>query len=146
MKIIRNKVCYIEFDDILFLGCLPQTVFSELKVYYSKDIKFQKFTKKEAVNFFKKNEYIIDYDSVKNLSDSELDYKIKELKDKLNYLSSKWLNGSQSERKKLDMDKEYNTLINGLKYTLKTLENYRNIKSTYDEEINKIFNNKQKRL
>jgi len=44
------------------------------------------------------------------------------------------------------MDKEYNTLINGLKYMLKTLENYRNIKFNYDEEINKIFNNKQKRL
>ena len=56
MKIIRNDVCYVELDDLRFLCPLPQEVFCELKVYYSKDVKFEKFTKKKAVNFFKKAE------------------------------------------------------------------------------------------
>ena len=146
MKIIRNDVCYIELEDLSFSEPLPQIVFCELKVYYSKDIKFQKFTKEEAVNFFRRNEYIIDYDSVKELSEGQLEYKIREIKEKLNHHSAKWLNGSQVERKKLDMDKEYNSLIKNLSYILQTLENYKNNKISYDKEITEIFNKKQKRL
>lgn len=146
MKIIRNEVCYVEFDDLRFLSPLPQDVFYELKVYYSNNIKFIKFTKKNALNFFKENEYIIDYDSIKDLSYIELECKIKEIKNKLNLLSGKWLNGSIAERDKLNKDKEYNSLIKNLKYMLKTLENYKNNKSTYDNEVKEIFDSKRKRL
>ena len=146
MKIIRNDVCYVEVDDLLFLRPLPQEIVYELKVYYSKNIKFQKFAKKNALDFFKENEYIIDYDWIKNLSLTELEYKIKEIKDKLNKLAGKWLNGSKVERDKLDKDNDYNLLIKNLEYLLKTFENYRNNKSNYDYEVNQIFNSKTKRL
>lgn len=146
MKIIKNDVCYVEVEDLVFFSPLPQEVFCELKAYCYKNIRFEKFSKKESVNFFKKNEYIIDYDTIKDISLDELDYKIREIKDKLNHLSLKWLNGSQNERKKLDKDTQYNKLVNNLKYILKTLENYKNNKSTYDNEINEIFNIKRKRL
>ena len=146
MKIIRNEVCYVEFDDLRFLSPLPQDVFYELKVYYSKNIKFIKFTKKNSLNFFKENEYIIDYDWIKGLSANELDYKIKEIRKKLNKLLGRWVNGSMAERDNLNKDKEYNLLVKNLEYMLKTMENYKINKPIYDNDINEIFNSKTKRL
>lgn len=145
MKIIRDNVCYVEIDDILFLGILPRGFFDQLKIYDSK-IRFQKFSKKLQIRFFKYKKDILNYDDIHNQSHIELEYRIKEIKEQLNKQALKWLNSSEEGRKKLDKDKEYNALINSLKYMLKTLENYKNNKDGYDKEVFNLLNPKRKRL
>ena len=140
MKIIRNNICYIELDDINFFENLPPNILIELKMGYSREYRFQRFIQKEAVNFFAKNPCIIDYDLICELSIEQLDIKIEQIRQILNKICLNWLDSSEK-----NINNGYFN-INNFKYILKTLEKYRNNKSYYDAQINKIFNCKQKRL
>ena len=130
MKIIRNGICYIEREDIDFIGVLPQNTCSVIQwdVYYSIKFKLLRLKDKESVQYFSDKDFILDYDMVKDLSTQELEEMRKEIEDKLEHLSLKRLNASINTREKLDKDKEYNFNIKSLKY--------------YIESINKYINNK----
>lgn len=137
MKIIRNGICFIEREDIDYLGSLPQKI-CDASIWnesYSAKFDFLRYKDKFSVQYFNTKEYILDYDSVKDLSSEELELRIKELKDKLEKLSLIWLNSSKRTRDRLDKDKEYNYNIKTLKYRIGSLNKYINNKDFYDSEI-----------
>ena len=53
---------------------------------------------KESVQYFSDKNFILDYDMVKDLSTQELEEMRKEIEDKLENLSLKWLNASINTR------------------------------------------------
>ena len=144
MKIIRNGICYIEREDIDFIGVLPQNICSVIQwdVYYSIKLKLLKLKDKESVQYFSDKDFILDYDMVKDLSTKELKEMRKEIEDKLEHLS---LNASINTREKLDKDKEYNFNVKSLKYYIESINKYVNNKEIYDSEISTLsFNNFKK--
>ena len=147
MKIIRNGVCYIEREDIDFIGVLPQNICSVIQwdVYYSIKFKLLKLKDKESAQYFSDKDFILDYDMVKDLSTQELEKMRKEIENKLENLSLKWLNASINTREKLDKDKDYNFNIKSLKYYIESINKYINNKELYDSEISTLsFNNFKK--
>ena len=147
MKIIRNGVCYIEREDIDFIGVLPQNICSVIQwdVYYSIKFKLLKLKDKESAQYFSDKDFILDYDMVKDLSTQELEKMRKEIENKLENLSLKWLNTSINTREKLDKDKDYNFNIKSLKYYIESINKYINNKELYDSEISTLsFNNFKK--
>lgn len=135
MKVIRNSVCYVEKNDILFLGMLPEEIVEAPFIVESKWIKFEN---QKAVNFFRETEVIIDYDELSNKKEEELLEIENKVEKELNDICTKWLYASSYYRRNLDKDPEYNEKIKELKYLLATIQNYRSEKTNYDNEIRQL--------
>ena len=135
MKVIRNGVCYVEKNDILFLGMLPEEIVEAPFIVESKWVKFEN---QKAVNFFRETEVIIDYDELSNKKEEELLETENKVEKELNDICTKWLYASSYYRRNLDKDPEYNEKIKELKYLLATIKNYLIEKTNYDNEIRKL--------
>lgn len=135
MKVIRNSVCYVEKNDILFLGMLPEEIVEAPFIVESKWIKFEN---QKAVNFFRETEVIIDYDELSNKKEEELLETENKVEKELNDICTKWLYASSYYRRNLDKDPEYNEKIKELKYLLATIKNYLSEKTNYDSEIRQL--------
>ena len=127
MKIIRNDICYIELEDINYLGVLPEEV--RTNIFYSALISIIKVKGIEAVNYFRKKDCIVDYDLVRDWSLDELKNRIKEVEDELAEYSSNSLLRNQSGNE---------TTIKDLEYLLNSLNNYQKNKLIYDREFSKL--------
>lgn len=135
MKVIRNGVCYVEKNDILFLGMLPEEIVEAPFIVESKWVKFEN---QKAVNFFRETEVIIDYDELSNKKEEELLETENKVEKELNDICTKWLYASSYYRRNLDKDPEYNEKIKELKYLLATIKNYLSEKTNYDNEIRQL--------
>lgn len=135
MKVIRNGVCYVEKNDILFLGMLPEEIVEAPFIVESKWVKFEN---QKAVNFFRETEVIIDYDELSNKKEEELLETENKVEKELNDIYTKWLYASSYYRRNLDKDPEYNKKIKELKYLLATIKNYLIEKTNYDNEIRQL--------
>lgn len=135
MKVIRNGVCYVEKNDILFLGMLPEEIVEAPFIVESKWVKFEN---QKAVNFFRETEVIIDYDELSSKKEEELLETENKVEKELNDICTKWLYASSYYRRNLDKDPEYNEKIKELKYLLSTIQNYRSEKTNYDSEIRQL--------
>ena len=135
MKVIRNDVCYVEKNDILFLGMLPKEVVEAPFIVESKWVRFEN---QKAVNFFRETEVILDYDELSNKKEEELLETEKKAEKELNDICTKWLYASSYYRRNLDKDPEYNEKIKELKYLLATIKNYLSEKTNYDNEIRQL--------
>lgn len=135
MKVIRNGVCYVEKNDILFLGMLPEEIVEAPFIVESKWVKFEN---KKAVNFFRETEVILDYDELSNKKEEELLETENKVEKELNDICNKWLYASSYYRRNLDKDPEYNEKIKELKYLLATIKNYLSEKASYDSEIRQL--------
>ncbi len=135
MKIIRNGVCYVEKNDILFLGMLPEEIVEAPFIVESKWVKFEN---QKAINFFRETEVIIDYDELSNKKEEELLETENKVEKELNDICTKWLYASSYYRRNLDKDPEYNEKIKELKYLLATIKNYLSKKTNYDSEIKQL--------
>lgn len=135
MKVIRNGVCYVEKNDILFLGMLPEEIVEAPFIVESKWVKFEN---QKAVNFFRETEVIIDYDELSNKKEEELLETENKVEKELNDICTKWLYASSYYRRNLDKDPEYNEKIKELKYLLATIKNYLSEKTNYDSEIRQL--------
>lgn len=135
MKVIRNGVCYVEKNDILFLGMLPEEIVEAPFIVESKWVKFEN---QKAVNFFRETEVIIDYDELSNKKEEELLETENKVEKELNDICTKWLYTSSYYRRNLDKDPEYNEKIKELKYLLATIKNYLSEKTNYDNEIRQL--------
>ena len=87
MKKIKNGICYVE-EDILAINELSDSVLEEInwKESYSPSLEILKFKDPESVFFFQQQEFILDYDTVKDLSLDELGTYLKELANKMKKL------------------------------------------------------------
>ena len=135
MKVIRNGVCYVEKNDILFLGMLPEEIVEAPFIVESKWVKFEN---QKAVNFFRETEIILDYDELSNKKEEELLETENKVEKELNDICTKWLYASSYYRRNLDKDPEYNEKIKELKYLLATIKNYLSEKTNYDSEIRQL--------
>lgn len=135
MKVIRNGICYVEKNDILFLGMLPEEIVEAPFIVESKWVKFEN---QKAVNFFRETEVIIDYDELSNKKEEELLETENKVEKELNDICTKWLYASSYYRRNLDKDTEYNEKIKELKYLLATIKNYLSEKTNYDNEIRQL--------
>ena len=135
MKVIRNSVCYVEKNAILFLGMLPEEIVEAPFIVESKWVKFEN---QKAVNFFRETEVIIDYDELSNKKEEELLETENKVEKELNDICTKWLYASSYYRRNLDKDPEYNEKIKELKYLLATIKNYLSEKTNYDNEIRQL--------
>ena len=135
MKVIRNGICYVEKNDILFLGMLPEEIVEAPFIVESKWVKFEN---QNAVNFFRETEVIIDYDELSNKKEEELLETENKVEKELNDICTKWLYASSYYRRNLDKDPEYNEKIKELKYLLATIKNYLSEKTNYDNEIRQL--------
>lgn len=135
MKVIRNGICYVEKNDILFLGMLPEEIVEAPFIVESKWIKFEN---QKAVNFFRETEVIIDYDELSNKKEEELLETENKVEKELNDICTKWLYASSYYRRNLDKDPEYNEKIKELKYLLATIKSYLSEKTNYDNEIRQL--------
>lgn len=147
MKIIRNGVCFIEKEDLEFLGSLPDNIYSITiwDVSYSVRFNLLRYKSEEASQYFMKKNFILNYDDIKNLSKEELNKVKYESEKKLDELSLRWLISSKYTRDELNNDKKYNYNFKFLKYYIESLNKYINNKELYDEEISKLsFSNFKK--
>ena len=99
MKVIRNSICYVEKNDILFLGMLPEEIVEAPFIVESKWVKFEN---QKAVNFFRETEVIIDYDELSNKKEEELLETENKVEKELNDICTKWLYASSYYRRNLD--------------------------------------------
>lgn len=135
MKVIRNGVCYVEKNDILFLEMLPEEIVEAPFIVESKWVKFET---QKAVNFFRETQVILDYDKLSNKKEEELLETENKVEKELNDICTKWLYASSYYRRNLDKDPEYNEKIKELKYLLATIKNYLSEKTNYDNEIRQL--------
>lgn len=82
MKIVKDNAIYVQKNDIMFLFqndlSIPASIF--MKVFGNGIIivddrnryEFVKFEEKDEIDFFKSLHWIVDYDTVKDLSDEEI--------------------------------------------------------------------------
>ena len=124
MKVIRNNVCYVEIEDIVNLDSIPDCVLSEFKTHYTSRLGFEKFVSEEAIEFFKNQRSIADYDSISKLNPFELQQKIDEIYKKF---------------ERYDLEQEQNNLtFQEIGHLLENLEHYQLRKEEYDDEIKNL--------
>ena len=135
MKIIGLCACYVELEDIEFIGELPINAESVMwpKQFHSKNFKFIRFYNKDTREFLEEQKGILDYKCVKEMSVEELESKINELESKINeYLSKSSSIGEKGEDNVHDFD------IESEKHILESLKKYKNNKQLYDSEISEF--------
>lgn len=130
MKIFKNNSCYVEVEDLLRF---PLPKFIKLPAdltTVSED--FVKFENKDAIEYFKSREDIVDYNSICDLSTMDLGKKMDEIKEKANKLSLRWLESSYEGRIKLAKDQEYKNDLIVLKAIYQSLLKYVDNKESID--------------
>lgn len=110
MKIFRNNKVYIQKNDIAYLTesdeSIPNIIYNKLYrgqgiviIDASNRYEFMEFTEPEAIDFFGKQDWIIDYDEVKDLTQSEIDELSNDIAAERDAIAIVY-NGMSSEEKK----------------------------------------------
>lgn len=128
MKIFRDNVCYVEFEDLTRYG-LPSVVFNEVS-HFKKEI--EEFRNPDAIKWLKECEYIVDYDYISSLSLEELDNKIAELFKILENRASYLLSFGLYDRKLKLQDKEENKKYDIVEIIYNCFLDYKNNKQRKD--------------
>ena len=109
MKIITNEAIYVQKNDIGFLNqtdlSIPASIF--LKVFgngiiiidNSNRFEFVKFEEESEIEFFKNLDWIVDYDSVKYLDESQIIELGQEVSQQKNKIATQYNAMSNNERK-----------------------------------------------
>ena len=113
MKLLHTEngkeTVYVQMQDIMQLTQsdmpIPATIYTKVFtdvtiVDDSNRFDFVRFDEKDEVKFFKKLDFIIDYEQYKDLRDEELEEEAKKLARKANEIAEKWNFMSQDERKR----------------------------------------------
>lgn len=111
MKIFRNNKVYIQKNDIAYLTesdeSIPDVIYSKLYggrgvviIDDSNRYEFMKFTEHEAIDFFSKQDWIIDYDEVKDLTQSEIDELSNEIAEERDAIAIVYNGMTNAEKKK----------------------------------------------
>ena len=109
VKIITENAVYVQKNDIAYLNntdlSIPASIF--MKVFGngmviiddSKRYEFEKFEDASEIEFFKGLEWIVDYNSVKDLSDDEIIEMGQSIAQLKNQIAQKFNSMSENERK-----------------------------------------------
>ena len=114
MKLFHNEngqeTVYVQMQDILYLvhesnvsvpASIFEKVFSVGAVFVTDANRFDfiRFEEEHEVDFFKKLEFVIDYDQYKDFSEEQLIAEVKKLEDKANEIAEKWNDMTSEERR-----------------------------------------------
>ena len=101
----RGKdVVYVQMQDLQYLArendsAIPESIFEKITpINYWERMGFVKFKKKDEVEFFRKVDYIPDYDLYKDLTEEELGESIKNIDIKIDEIARIWNSMSSTER------------------------------------------------
>lgn len=109
MKIITSEAVYVQKNDIGFLNhtdlAIPASIF--LKVFgngitiidNSNRFEFVKFEEECEIEFFKNLDWIVDYDSVKDLDESQIIELAQVVAQQKNNIASKYLSMTDDEQR-----------------------------------------------
>ena len=110
MKIITKNAIYVQKNDIAYLNHtdlpVPASIF--MKIYGngiviiddSNRYEFEKFESASEIEFFKELDWIVDYNSVKDLSDDEIIKMGQSIAQTKNQIAKQFNSMSEDERKK----------------------------------------------
>ena len=81
MKIVKDDAVYVQKKDIYFLNqtgyVVPNSIYIKLGVdVVNNSFEFVKFDGKDEIEFFKNIDFIIDYDSIKDLDEDDIIRKV----------------------------------------------------------------------
>ena len=102
-----KETVYVQMQDIMQLNQsnipIPASIYTKVFtgitiVDDSNRFDFVRFDEKHEVKFFKKLEFILDYDQYKELTDEQLEEEAKKLAIKANKIAEKWNSMSSDER------------------------------------------------
>lgn len=105
-----QETVYVQMQDILYLvhesnvsvpASIFEKVFSAGAVFVTDANRFDfiRFEEEHEVDFFKKLEFVIDYDQYKDFSEEQLIAEVKKLEDKANGIAEKWNDMTSEERR-----------------------------------------------
>ena len=105
-----QETVYVQMQDILYLvhesnvsvpASIFEKVFSVGAVFVTDANRFDfiRFEEEHEVDFFKKLEFVIDYDQYKDFSEEQLIAEVKKLEDKANEIAEKWNDMTSEERR-----------------------------------------------
>ena len=105
-----QETVYVQMQDILYLvhesnvsvpASIFEKVFSVGAVFVTDANRFDfiRFEEEHEVDFFKKLEFVIDYDQYKDFSEEQLIAEVKKLEDKANGIAEKWNDMTSEERR-----------------------------------------------
>ena len=134
MKIFKNNKCYVEAKDLLNF---PVPDFIKIPAYLKED-GIVKFESKEEVEYLKNRNDIINYNEIANLSSSELNDKIVEVRKQYQKLALKWLESNRYGREKLNKDENYQKEIKNYMTIYSSLLDYINNKNIIDFRMKNI--------
>ena len=140
MKAKRNNKLYVELNDIFDLQVLPIDVINELPEDISTN--YIVFESEKAINFFDEQEWILDYDVVKDLTEDEIEKILDDLNNKFDTLCKLWLNSSQEYRKNYLENSESINQINNLKKQIKAYNKLKSLKINNAFSFNEVSLNK----
>ncbi len=132
MKVIRNNVCFVEVDDLLRCP-VPSTINTFI---WLNNCRFASFVDKDEISYFQDRKDIVDYDEVSNITEDELDNKIKEVYVVLRKSANEWLNANTSE--KIDNNIELYKQIKECTAIYECLSNYKLNREYYDNLVKEL--------
>lgn len=105
-----QETVYVQMQDILYLVhesnvSVPASIFEKVFsvgatfVTDANRFDFIRFEEEHEVDFFKKLEFVIDYDQYKDFSEEQLIAEVKKLEDKANGIAEKWNDMTSEERR-----------------------------------------------
>jgi hypothetical protein len=141
MKIIRDDVCYVDFESLV------RRSLTRYMDYDKKDYSFDDIvtiSNPTGYKIIKEREDILNYDDVKDLTDSELNKKIDLIEDDMEPFFIKWNNTPFEERDKLYKEPEYKEHYEKLRDYYFEIINYRANRDLIDDKIDLFLINKEK--
>lgn len=130
MKIFRNEAVYVQKNDVAYFNKFDEPILASVYVkLFSEPVniindrnryEFIKYDEEQEIEFFKKQEWILDYDDVKSLTDEELIQLGTSFSDKLNELASVINNPSTLEETAKALYEQYQKL----QYKMYSLRDY----------------------
>lgn len=142
MKIVRDNICYVDFSSLVNRG-LAKYMDSDEKESHSLD-DIITITNHKGIKVIKDRDDILDYDEVKDLTDEELNSKVKKVEDDLEPFVTKWLKAPYGERDKLYKDKEFKAHYDRLIDYYYELVDYRANRDARDDRIAYFLSGKHK--
>ena len=121
MKIITENAVYVQKNDIAYLNYtdlpIPASIFMQVFgngtviINNNNRYEFEKFEDNSEIEFFKGLDWIVDYNSVKDLSDAEIIEMGQSIAQSKNQIAQQFNSMSENERKKnLKMITQYELL------------------------------------
>ena len=128
MKLFVNDKMYVQLEDLVLIGNLPNFVIEEMSIDNTSN-GFEEFKTEESIEYFKSRDEIIDYSEVKNCNEKQLyDHVYSEYDTYFKIDKYKYKNHREEKRMEV------------CEYKIRVLKDYIDYKKVYDEQFETVIN------